>query len=111
VRARLGNAAVVAGAAGLLRQLAGSDGVKAAVVEAGGLGLITRALAVQAAAPGALEQARAQVPVPGLNSGEPDAHGRNLVTGHLCWGARHCSSAVCKRIRSTSMSASAWTAC
>jgi len=37
--------------------------VKAAVVEAGGLGLITRALAVQAAAPGALEQARARAHV------------------------------------------------
>jgi len=60
VRARLGNAAVVAGAAGLLRQLAGSDGVKAAVVEAGGLGA---PLAVQAAAPGALEQARARAHV------------------------------------------------
>lgn len=56
LRSGLGSAVVVRGAAGLLRQLAGSDGVKAAVVAGGGLELINHALAVQARAPAALEQ-------------------------------------------------------
>lgn len=56
LRSGLGSAAVVRGSAGLLRQLAGSDGVKAAVVAGNGLELINRALAAQAPAPAALEQ-------------------------------------------------------
>ncbi|KAK9843790.1 hypothetical protein WJX81_006589 [Elliptochloris bilobata] len=56
LRQGLGIAAVVRSAAGLLRQLAGSDSVKAALVAGGSLQLIVRALSAQAASPGALEQ-------------------------------------------------------
>ena len=56
LRNSLGSAPVVRSAAGLLRQLAGSDAVKALVIAGGGLELIVRALSAQACAPAALEQ-------------------------------------------------------
>ena len=52
------NAALVRAAASLLRQLAGSDGVKATVVEDGGLELVTSALSQHSEHPGLLEQVR-----------------------------------------------------
>ena len=62
LRNSLGSAPVVRAAAGLLRQLAGSDAVKALVVAGGGLALIVRALSAQACSPAALEQARMPSP-------------------------------------------------
>ena len=62
LRKSLGSAAVVRSAAGLLRQLAGSDGVKALVVAGGGLELVVRALCAQASSPSALEQVHVQHP-------------------------------------------------
>lgn len=68
LRNSLGSAPVVRSAAGLLRQLAGSDAVKALVVAGGGLALIVRALSAQASSPAALEQVHIlypQAPIPG----------------------------------------------
>lgn len=53
----MANAAVVRTAAALLRQLAGSDAIKEAVIEAGGLALLVRCVGVHSGNAGVLEQA------------------------------------------------------
>ncbi len=56
LRSNMGDASLVKSACGLVRQLANSDELKEATIEAGGLELLNRAVAMHSASPATIEQ-------------------------------------------------------
>eukprot|EP00884_Botryococcus_braunii_P005371 jgi/Botrbrau1/14835/Bobra.0278s0005.1 len=57
LQSNMGDASLVKSACGLVRQLANSDELKEATIEAGGLDLLNRAVAIHSASPATIEQA------------------------------------------------------
>lgn len=70
LQSNMGDASLVKSACGLVRQLANSDELKEATIQAGGLELLNRAVAMHSASPATIEQVLLCSIWPDMNIGQ-----------------------------------------